>query len=330
MMNTKRLVRLGTAMGLSLALAGCSCDGESGPDGGSEPNDGATSMDGALAADGAAPVDGDVAAADGASPGADAGVPACVPAPCGGRVYACGNCMDDDADGRQDATDDGCVGPCDDSEDVYDLEIPGGDSATCRRDCYYDADQGSGNDGCEYDERCDPLVPDLACPFTPPGGSVRCPDTQPADCLDNCRPLVPNGCDCFGCCELPAGSGSFVFLGSVDADGNHTCTPDAVGDPTRCRACTPYAGCINTCGPCELCLGRTTLPPECLPPPPADAGPPVDGGGADGGPVDGGPVDAGTPPPPRCDTGAQSCGLPTDPACPATYYCLTGCCIYLG
>jgi len=29
----------------------------------------------------------------------------------------------------------------------------------------------------------------------------------------------------------------------------------------------------------------------------------------------------------RCPGGQQPCGLPTDPACPNGYFCLTGCCI---
>ena len=290
-------------------------------------------------------------AADAGASTADGGPVPCVPATCGGRTYSCGNCLDDDGDGLVDAADPGCIGPCDQTEDIYDLGIPGGDTAACQRDCYYDEDQGSGNDRCAYDERCDPLSPDPLCPATPPGGPVRCPPTQPAECYANCLPVTPNGCDCFGCCELPARSGRHVFLGSTDADGNHTCTPDALGDPSRCAPCTPYAGCNNVCERCELCLGATSLPPECLAPPPVDAGTaadagapadggalvdagrPVDAGTADAGAadagraLDAGPVDAGLS---RCPSGGQACGLPGDSPCPASYYCLTGCCVFFG
>ena len=34
---------------------------------------------------------------------------------------------------------------------------------------------------------------------------------MPPACLDFCAPLVPNGCDCFGCCEV---QGEFIYLGS--------------------------------------------------------------------------------------------------------------------
>ncbi len=164
-------------------------------------------------------------------------------------------------------------------------------------------------------------------------------------CHSFCSPLTPNGCDCFGCCELPAGSGEYVFLGTLGSDGSPTCTLAAAeaGDHTACHPCTPVADCLNTCDHCELCLGRTTLPPDCFPPPPPP--PPVDAGHyPDGGviPYDAGPTppdaatpdaatpDAGPPPPPRCGTGIQPCGLPTDPACPTGQYCITGCCVVFG
>jgi hypothetical protein len=305
--------------------SGCSCDGETGTDDGGRPEDAGGDIDGRIGRDdgGGAPMDAEVDGDGGGVPmdaevdGDSGGTGACVPATCAGRTYQCGDCIDNDGDGLIDSRDPGCIGPCDNTESRYDLGIPGGDTATCRRDCYYDQDQGSGNDGCSYDQRCDPLAPDPRCPYTPPGGSVSCPDTQPARCQEVCGPLVPNGCDCFGCCELPAGSGRYVFLGSPDATGERTCSPDSVDDPTRCRPCTPYRPCLNECGPCELCFGRTELPPECFPPPDGgvlrdDAGNPIDGG----------------TPPPRCAPGVQPCGLPGDPACPEGWYCLTGCCIY--
>jgi hypothetical protein len=46
---------------------------------------------------------------------------------------------------------------------------------------------------------------------------------------DYCMPVVPNGCDCFGCCEI---QGQIVHLNS---------SPD----------------CINPCdGVCDVCLGQ--------------------------------------------------------------------------
>jgi hypothetical protein len=245
---------------------------------------------------------------------------------CQTHLYACGNCLDDDGDGMIDDRDPDCLGPCSNNEAGFHLMIPGGDSAPCQLDCYYDQDQGPGNDQCEWDHRCDPLEPDQnpLCMYSdPPPPSATCPAMQNTACHDFCGPLTPNGCDCFGCCELPAGSGSYVFIGTVDDADVGTCTLDLATDPAACHPCTPVGDCLNDCGECELCLGRTELPPDCIaPPPPTDAGMPRDGAPP--------PGDAGPPPPARCDPGVQACGLPSDPACPDGWYCLTGCCIFFG
>jgi hypothetical protein len=289
--------------------------------------------------DGASPlVEG--GAGDGGEPG-DAG-PTCVPATCDGRTYRCGNCLDDDGDGLIDSADPDCLGPCHNSESTYYPMIPGGDPSAmnCARDCYYDDNNGSGDDGCSWDKRCDPLSPggDGMCRYaTPPPPSARCMADLTMACLDFCMPRTPNGCDCFGCCELPARSGNFVFLGTVGADGTPSCTREHVSDPTRCRPCTPHSVCVNPCERCELCLGRdpATIPADCFPPPPVDAGVPADAGPLPDGAApdmsapDMGTYDMGTPDL-RCSGGRQPCGLPGDPACPAGYYCLTGCCSFFG
>src|SRR5262249_32876189 len=97
-----------------------------------------------------------------------------------------------------------------------------------------------------------------------------------------------------------------------------SCTLDDITDVSLCRPCTPVGDCLNTCGHCELCIGRTTLPADCAPPP--DAGTP--------------PPDGGTPTPDggvyRCPAGVQPCGLPGDVGCPTGLYCLTGCCTLFG
>jgi hypothetical protein len=230
----------------------------------------------------------------------------CAPVTCQGHLYACGNCGDDDGDGRTDWADPDCLGPCHNNESGFDLGIPGGDARPCALDCYFDQDEGSGNDQCLWDHRCDPLEPDPnpLCRYrSPPPPDANCPSTQTAACLDFCLRLTPNGCDCFGCCELPGGSGNWVFIGSVGTGGAGTCDLGHMTDPAACHPCTPTESCLNGCGPCELCLGRTELPPECF------------GGGDDGG-----------TPGPRCPDGVQPCGLEGDLPCPAEFYCITGCC----
>ena len=300
-----------------------------GRDGGSDGNDGSTGDDAATGPDGGGDtMDGatgmDAAGQDAGAPDVDAGP--CTPAPCAGMVWQCGNCLDDDMDGLFDAQDPDCTGACDNNESGYELMIPGSDTPNCGLDCYFDDDQGPGNDRCVWNSSCDPLAPEAPrCPFTGPGGGVMCPMPQDPRCLDNCLPIVPNGCDCFGCCELPAGGGNFVFLGSRPRDGAPACSAATATDPMSCRPCTPVVDCFNDCGRCEVCLGGSpddvpcdcfepgALPPRCVG---TDAGPPTDAGA----PTDGGTTTG------RCPSGRQPCGQPTDPMCPAGEYCQTGCC----
>ena len=84
-------------------------------------------------------------------------------------------------------------------------------------------------------------------------------------------------------------------------------------DPTICHPCTPVTDCFNDCGRCELCLGKTTLPPECFP---------------DGGTGGSGGIGGGGSPGERCDDDLAPCGCPATTV-PHRYYCITGCCIEL-
>jgi hypothetical protein len=229
----------------------------------------------------------------------------CVVATCQGKVYACGDCIDDDGDGLVDMQDPMCVGPCDNTEDSFYGGIPGQNSSPCKEDCYFDQDSGSGNDACYWSQECDPLE---TAPLYSPGGAEcaydpaaaiagyagTCADaaaSQSQGCHDFCGPLTPNGCDCFGCCTIP-GAPTPVWLGSEDG-GAGSCTLDALGDPTKCKPCTPVAACENTCEHCELCVGKSSLPPECSAP--------------------------------SCPAGVEACSPCGDP-CPAGYSCITGCC----
>lgn len=304
------------------------------PDG--APPDGAVAPDAAAdARPGDAPVDGPLLDGWGTTP--DGG---CVPVQCQSHVYACADCMDNDRDGLADWRDPDCLGPCDNSENDLTLGIPGGGSAPCRLDCYFDQDTGAGNDTCRWDHRCDPREPQApTCAYSPtPPPSAECPATQARTCEPFCRPLVPNGCDCFGCCELPGGSGRTVFLGSTPRNGAPPCTLATAGNPDSCRPCTQVPSCLNRCERCEVCLGRPTPPADCfVPTPPPDAGVRPDGsvtpdGGVrpDGGATpDGGvaPDAGGTTNPGQCPAGYQACGLPGQSPCPFEYYCITGCCV---
>jgi len=231
---------------------------------------------------------------------------------CQGKVFACGDCMDNDGDGLVDSKDPECTGPCDDTEDSFFGGIPGQNNAPCHEDCFFDQDTGSGNDQCFWNQACDQLsvAPsyspsgDKRCSYDPaaktPGTTASCTEleaTQAAACLSYCRPLTPNGCDCFGCCELPADSGKFVWLGSSDKNAG-TCNENTLSDPTACHPCTPVPSCFNRCDPCEVCVGRTTPSSTC-------------GGSATV----------------RCPVGQAACGQPNESNCDASEYCITGCCV---
>ena len=220
--------------------------------------------------------------------------------------------------------------------------MPGQDGPACTVDCYFDSNSGSGNDECYWNHACDPheIAPDYypepengaACKYdegaNTPGTSATCAElyaTQLPTCFDFCGPLTPNGCDCFGCCELPADGGKYVFLGSEDDADVGTCDLTVLDDPTKCHPCLPVAACLNTCGKCELCIGKTDVPPECYPP---DGGVPdggLDASVPDGGWPDGSAPDGGTIPG-QCFEGVQACGLPGQGPCPINFYCITGCC----
>lgn len=299
----------GARVGCALAcLAGCASDVELGRDF-PEPARGGTGGAAGLAGSSA----GRAGAGDAGGAAGSAGAAACLVAHCGSRPepYRCGNCLDDDGDGLVDAADGQCLGPCDDSEDSYFLDLPGDSGAPCRQDCYFDQNAGPGNDGCYWSHACDPLS---VAPDYPPSGDARCEFdananvpgagascaelivTQAEECLATCGPLTPNGCDCFGCCELPAGSGSHVFIGSTRG-GEGSCREDTLDDPAACQRCTPVTGCFNPCDACEVCAGRPEPIASCS-----------DATG-------------------QCGPGQAACGRAGQPACGLGEYCITGCCV---
>jgi hypothetical protein len=175
---------------------------------------------------------------------------------CGNVIYQCGDIIDNDEDGLVDLLDPDCLSPCDDDEYQFATNLPfNGD---CKFDCAFDANTGAGDDHCEWNIQCDPLDPGatIGCNYDPNFG--QCELEQLPECLDFCLPLVPNGCDCFGCCEI---DGVFRFVDHVQ------CGSD---DPSACPACTPSPSCINSCeaDACELCFLQTLeeLAPGCTEP----------------------------------------------------------------
>ena len=203
-----------------------------------------------------------------------------------GTSPQCANCIDDDGDGLVDSADFECAGPLDNDEKTFGTGIAGDNQDACKQDCFFDGNSGQGDDRCEWNLKCDPKVTTGACTYDP--AFKNCPATQRDECVNKCAKLAPNGCDCFGCCniQLPGG-------GSRDVRLSATCSIADIDDPAKCPPCTMVADCQNPCDRCELCIGKTSIPADCT-------------GGQ------------------TCSVG-QACNDTTP--CPTGTYCLTGCCI---
>ena len=230
---------------------------------------------------------------------------------CGDRPCACSDGQDNDGDGLIDGFDPECTGPFDDDESSFATGIPGDNKGAAFQDCFFDGNSGGGDDGCRYPTGC--LTGDIS------PSDRRCAVSD--QCLNSCKPLLPNGCDCFGCCQIfkPDGSSVNVVIGTQ-------CSMDKLDDPSVCQTCTQSTQCLNTCGECELCLGKTAdmLPASCR----APIEPTPDMGATDMGATDMGATDMGAPAPNpgyTCDGGAQVCSGTL--RCPVTDYCLQGCCV---
>lgn len=200
---------------------------------------------------------------------------------------ACSNCLDDDGDGLMDAFDPECTGPLDDDEGTFATGIPGDNRDFCQ-DCFFDGNSGHGDDDCQYHTDC------LYGETPSSAGASGCFSCEVSDtCRNTCQELTPNGCDCFGCCEIPIGNGEtrHVLL-------SETCQLDLASDPSACESCVPSADCVNECDPCEICIGKPNVDPSC--------------------------ATLSEDPFPICPGDGQAC-TPEAP-CPAGEYCLTGCC----
>lgn len=228
---------------------------------------------------------------------------------CGGHACQCSDGIDNDMDGLTDALDPECVSPYDDDEHSFATGIPGDNMGSMAAvECFFDGDSGRGNDS-------------------------RC--------------VVPNGCDCRGCCDVDVnrdgvrervyiraeGCRTTMSTTTVGAEGG-PCEPSRDGGTGRCNSglyCVRSSNGTSFCSSCPPCMFAMTADctvNECKsgercvgdPPPP----PPPDGG-----------VDASTSPPdggtPRCPAGVTPCLQHSDcSSLGSSYFCITGCCQNLG
>ena len=211
----------------------------------------------------------------------------------------CSDGLDNDNDGKIDYADPECVGGLDNDEGTYATGIPGDNIDLCKQDCFFDGDSGMGNDGCFWQFKCDPKTTNASCPYDQAyaeSHTMECSvsASQSQKCIDSCRKLTPNGCDCFGCCVVPGQTEAVRLV--------PTCTAADFGDPVKCPRCTQVTQCMTPCGHCDYCIGKETLPADCA-------------------------TDGGTPY--TCPGGLPACGgmYGIDPAmCPTDTGCITGCC----
>jgi len=218
----------------------------------------------------------------------------------------CSDGIDNDGDGKIDLADPECVSPLDNDESSFATGIPGDNVDACKQDCFFDGNSGMGDDGCNWELKCDPANVGAgaaaSCPYDP--SYNNCPGAQSQKCINSCEALTPKGCDCFGCCQVD-GVDHPIRL-------DPTCTAADFGDPTKCPVCTQQTSCMKTCGPCQLCLGRTTLDPSCTT---SGAG---GAGGSSGAGGSGGPQ-------PQCLSDQIVCGTNAS-LCPERTICISGCC----
>jgi hypothetical protein len=201
---------------------------------------------------------------------------------CGGHVCACSNGDDDDGDDLIDGFDPECSAAYDDDERSFGTGVNGENGSAKRRDCFYDGNAGR-DDGCDVPASClDTGASDEASCGTCCAGEA---------CRTSCLPRAPNGCDCFGCCEVRGAAGSLAVL------LRDSCSVASLADPDACPRCALNRTCFNPCGECELCPGKAAadLPARCA----------ASGGFA-------------------CDEGTR-CG--DDRGCAVGFYCALGCCV---
>jgi hypothetical protein len=240
----------------------------------------------------------DAGATDGGASLADASSPFAVDdagrVMCGTGLCACSDGVDADSDGLVDLADPECVSPWDNDEASFATGISGDNRDDACQDCFFDGNSGAGDDGCRIPSSC--LTSGNAS--SGQGGCDSCEAST--TCKNFCQAYTPNGCDCFGCCGVQLGSNIVknVLLGagcSIDGD-----------DLSGCMECVPSTTCVNACGRCELCPGKTLadLPADC----------------ATNGETN--------PPVATCDNGAIACGG-ANPACGEGEACSYGCCVLI-
>ncbi len=193
-----------------------------------------------------------------------------VPEGCVVGAAQCNNCVDDDMDGEIDGNDIECTGAIDDDEGSFATGISGDNMDLVNQDCFFDGNSGAGDDRCNRHVCCMLGLTPEQCDDKGYDGNYDPIDDCPAQdplCIQNCAPLVPPGCDCFGCCTLCDDAGcEDIYINPVVAPD---CDENSLHDPALCPTCEPAADCGTDCpidtSDCILCPGEdeSALGPDC-------------------------------------------------------------------
>jgi hypothetical protein len=180
--------------------------------------------------------------------------------PCAPQKAACNNCVDDDKDGLVDGDDPHCSGPLDEDEETFATGIPGDNRDPKKQDCFFDGNSG----GCQVPTCC--LLPAPCDEET--YGSFDPTDCELAEsCIEECAPITPPGCDCFGCCTICTAGTADCYDVLINPAVSPNCSLDdlASDDCVKCVKSEECSG--GECDPenCILCPGQTEddLPDEC-------------------------------------------------------------------
>ena len=102
-------------------------------------------------------------------------------------VTQCNDGIDNDGDGKIDLADPECVSPLDNDESSFATGIPGDNVDACKQDCFFDGNSGMGDDGCQWELKCDPANigagAAASCPYDP--SYHNCPTTQSQKCINS-------------------------------------------------------------------------------------------------------------------------------------------------
>jgi len=186
--------------------------------------------------------------------------------PDAGPAPQCSNGIDDDGDGLIDHQDHDCTGDRDDDERT--LGLGNAPEDPCNVGCRFDRLSGA-DDPCLFPGEC--IANNLNCRLDAAVPSRECKAASDA-CRAHCLPLVPENCDCTGCCLIKYDGRNYMVrlndgcsVVNISSDVVH-CQACSM-DPSCSRYMPPPFECPTKCDPMTPCpAGQYCLTGCCLKP----------------------------------------------------------------